>query len=63
MQRGEQVEVVEAFAGKQLKTVVAWNDKYIYVCRNEEYKAAKEEDREPQYIGFPREFVKEIRQK
>jgi hypothetical protein len=63
MQRGQQIEVTEAFAGKQLKTVVAWNDKYVYVCRNEEYKTAQEENREPKNIGFPREFVREIRRK
>ncbi len=61
MQRGQQVKVQEAFAGQQVKTVVAWDEKYVYVCRNEEYKMAQEEKREPKNIGFPREFVKEIR--
>jgi hypothetical protein len=62
MQRGQRVEVTEAFAGQQVKTVVAWDDKYVYVCRDEEYKKSQAEKREPKNIGFRREFVKEIRQ-
>jgi len=62
MQRGQRVEVTEAFAGKQVKTVVAYDEKYVFVCRNEEYKQATREHREPKNIGFPREFVREIRE-
>ena len=60
MHRGQLVQVEEAFAGQQVKAVVDWNDKYVYVCREEEYAKAKAEKREPKNIGFPREFVKEI---
>jgi hypothetical protein len=60
MQRGQRVEVTEAFTGQQVKRVVAWNAKYVYVCREEEYKNAKKEMREPRNIGFPQEFVREI---
>jgi hypothetical protein len=63
MHRGQRVEVVEAFAGQQLKAVVAWDDKYVYVCREEEYRKAEEEKREPRNIGFPREFVREVKLK
>ena len=61
MHRGQKVEVTEAFAGKQLKTVVTWDDKYVFVCRNEEYVTAELEKREPRNIGFPREFVREMK--
>lgn len=60
MYRGQRVEVEEAFAGQQVKAVVDWNEKYVYVCREEEYEKAQAEKREPQNIGFPREFVREI---
>jgi hypothetical protein len=62
MHRGQRVEVREAFAGKQVKTVVGCDEKYVFVCRNEEFSLAQRENREPKNIGFPREFVREIRE-
>jgi len=59
MHRGQRVEVEEAFAGQQFKAVVAWDDKYVYVCREEEFSRAEKEKREPRNVGFPREFVRE----
>jgi hypothetical protein len=60
MHRGQRVEVVEAFEGQQVKKVVSWDDKFVFVCREEEFRRAQSENREPQNIGFPREFVKEL---
>jgi len=60
MRRGQRVEVVEAFDGKQVKAVVDWNENFVFVCRLEEYDAAQSESREPNSIGFQREFVREV---
>ncbi len=60
MHRGQRVEVTEAFVGQQVKQVVSWDDKYVFVCREEEFRKAQLEKREPQNIGFPREFVREV---
>lgn len=59
MRKGQQVSVMEAFSGQQLKRVVDWDNGYVFVCREEEYEKAKKEQREPNTIGFPMEFVKE----
>ncbi len=60
MQRGQHVEAKEAFCDQQVKAVVTWDDRYVFVCRNEEYRRAILEKREPRNIGFPREFVREV---
>ena len=60
MHRGQLVEVTEAFAGQQVKAVVSWDEERIFVCREEEFNRAKRENREPENIGFRREFVKEL---
>ncbi len=60
MHRGQRVEVVEAFAGQQVKKVVSWDEKFVFVCREEEFSLALRENREPRNVGFPREFVKEL---
>jgi hypothetical protein len=60
MQRGQRVQVVEAFAGQQVKQVVSWDEKFVFVCREEEFSRAQQENREPRNIGFPREFVREL---
>lgn len=60
MHRGQRVKVEEAFSGQQLKKVVSWDDKFVFVCREEEFSSAMKENREPQQIGFAREFVKEL---
>ncbi len=57
MKKGQKILVLEAFEGKQLKSVVAWDDRYIFVCRPEEFEAAQQENREPTCVGFRREFV------
>jgi len=60
MHRGQIVEVQEAFDGKGLKAVVDWDDKFVYVCREQEFKSAQRENREPMSIGFAHEFVREV---
>jgi hypothetical protein len=57
MRVGDTVKVMDAFENEQLKRVVAWDDRNIYVCREDEFTLAKSEDREPISIGFPRPFV------
>lgn len=59
MQRGQKVRVMEAFSGLQVKRVVGWDAERVYVCREEEYVKAKEENRQPRNIGFRREFVRQ----
>jgi hypothetical protein len=60
MHRGQLVEVSEAFEGKQVKSVVDWNEQFVYVCREIEFDRAKRENREPMSIGFAKEFVREL---
>jgi len=60
MQRGDRVEVLEAFDGKQVKIVVEWDDKIVYVCRESEYLRANAERREPNSTGFGRQFVRQL---
>lgn len=60
MHRGQRVEVVEAFDGKRVKSVVDWDEDFVFVCRVEEYDNAQRENREPKSIGFAREFVREL---
>lgn len=61
MHRGQIVKVTEAFAGQQLKRVVSSDERYVFICREEEFHAANRESREPNSIGFPREFVQEVK--
>lgn len=58
MHKGQKVIVEEAFAGEQVKAVVDWNDRLVFVCREEEYENAKKESREPNSVGFPQEFIR-----
>lgn len=60
MQRGQRIEVLEAFEGKQVKVVVEWNEKLVFVCRETEYLQACTQNRDPKCTGFPREFVRQI---
>jgi hypothetical protein len=60
MYRGQLIEVTEAFAGQQVKAVVSWDNERVFVCRKEEFDRANRENREPENIGFKREFVKEL---
>jgi len=57
MKKGQKVLVQDAFAGQQLKRVVAVEEKYVYICRDEEFSAASVEKREPICIGFRREYI------
>ena len=57
MQPGSIVEVREAFGKKGLKRVVSQDDRNVYVSTEQEYGAAKAENREPVCVGFPRQFV------
>jgi len=57
MRVGQRVEVLEAFENKSVKRIVAVDDRNLYVCTEEEYRAANQENREPVSIGFPKQFV------
>jgi len=60
MQRGQVVEVMQAFEGKRLMVVVEWTNRLVYVCRRSEFSRATSEHRNPKSTGFPREFVREL---
>ena len=60
MKPGQTVEVLEAFDIKSIKRVVAVDFRNVYVCTEEEFQLANEEQREPINIGFPRQFVLEV---
>jgi hypothetical protein len=57
MERGQRVEVQEAFDSKAFKRVVDADDRNVYVCTDREFKNASVENREPVSIGFPRQYV------
>jgi hypothetical protein len=57
MQIGQTVKVIDAFENEQLRRVVSFDFRNVYVCRDEEWEAAKGESRQPISIGFPRNFV------
>jgi len=45
---------VSAFRGARLKRrVVEIIDRTIYVCKEEEWESAKQQNREPTAVGFP----------
>lgn len=55
---GDLVEAI-AFGGKTiLRRVVEIADNTIYICREDEWQAAKSEGREPECVGFNRQFVR-----
>lgn len=57
MMMGQTVKVQEAFDLKAVKRVVAADHRNVYVCTDEEFKAAAREKREPICIGFARQFI------
>jgi hypothetical protein len=57
MQIGQIVKVLDAFENEQDRRVVSFDPRNVYVCRDEEWKAARAENRPPISIGFPRNFV------
>lgn len=57
MKAGSLVEVLEAFGKKELKRVIAQDDRNVYVSTEHEYSSARAENRDPVCIGFPRQFV------
>jgi hypothetical protein len=60
MRYGQKVKVQEAFEIKNVKRVISTDLANIYVCREDEYRQAEAEKREPVTIGFPRQFVLEV---
>ena len=60
MRCGQQVRVQEAFEIKDVKRIVSVDDRTVYVCREEEFRQAKAERREPVSVGFSRQFVLEV---
>jgi hypothetical protein len=57
MQIGQIVKVIDAFENEQDRRIVSFDFRNVYVCRDEEWKAAQDENRLPISIGFPRNFV------
>jgi hypothetical protein len=57
MRYGQRVEVQEAFEIKDVKRVISADFANVYVCREDEYRQAAAEKREPVTVGFPRQFV------
>lgn len=60
MRYGQRVKVQEAFEIKDVKRVVSVSLATVYVCREEEYRQAQAEKREPVSVGFPRQFVLDV---
>ncbi len=53
MKVGDRVCVTDVNDTKLLRVVVAIEDGYAYVSKDEEIRKAKAEEREPTCIGFP----------
>lgn len=52
MTNGKQVSLI-AHGGKTIiRTLVAVEDAYLYMCKKEEYEKARIEEREPECVGF-----------
>lgn len=52
MKAGDSVTVLDINDNKLVRTIVAVEDGFVYVCRPEEAHKAKSENREPICIGF-----------
>ena len=60
MRNGQRIEVQEAFGNKDVKRLVSADERNVYVCREEEFRKAGVENREPITIGFPRSSVLKV---
>lgn len=57
MQKGE-VVTVRGFGGEELtRRVIAEDEEHVVVCREEEFRLAERQGREPVGVGFLKEFV------
>lgn len=57
MHKGEEVTVL-LFGGETgVRRVVADKGKVIVICTEEEFQRARQENREPEGLGFPRDSV------
>ena len=57
MQKGQKVTVVD-FEGKKLdRRVVAEVGEVVFICKEEEFKAAEKEKREPRSVGFKKQWI------
>ncbi len=54
--------VVEAYGGPLNRRVVTVRNGVVYVCKNEKFRSAREENREPVSIGFRLPLVLEARE-
>jgi hypothetical protein len=54
---GQGITVLDALGNKLARTVVCWDERNVYVCREEEFRRSIQESREPVCIGFNRSFV------
>lgn len=60
MERGQVVDVV-AYGGVVIRRrLVSCSASTAAVCREEEYRAAAQEGREPVCVGFPIEFIRNV---
>ena len=58
MQSGYEVSLI-AHGGEMIRrTIVAVENGYLFVCRPEEYTAARQSGREPVSIGFRAEYLR-----
>jgi hypothetical protein len=58
MMAGDVVEVQDAFQGWLRRRVVSCNDTHVYVCTANEFFSASRDHREPDCVGFQRQFVR-----
>jgi hypothetical protein len=58
MKKGDLVMARTHSDGVVTRRVVEVTPKTVYICREEEWQAALGEKREPQSVGFKREFVR-----
>ena len=60
MEQGDFVRVTQYGGEKLTRRVVSDWGETVIVCNEKEYLAAHNDGREPQGVGFPREYVEEI---
>jgi hypothetical protein len=61
LQIGQSVSLL-AYGDEVIKRrVVDFDDRHVYICREDEWQAAKQEGREPRCVGFKRSDIVEAR--
>jgi hypothetical protein len=57
MHKGQEVTVLLFGGGTATRRVIADKGNVVVICTEEEFQRAKEENREPEGLGFPRASV------